>query len=56
MIAEYIWLVFGVGTRVIKMLSNFKGVEHRIEFVREYNGVKFIMIVKQQIQMQVLLL
>ena len=34
--------VFGVNNHAIKMtLKNFKGVEHRIEPVRELNGVKF---------------
>ena len=33
---------FGIHKEVIKKtLSDFKGVEHRIEFVREINGVKF---------------
>ena len=41
MIATTICLVAGVSPRVIKdVVSHFKGVEHRIEFVREYNGVK----------------
>lgn len=31
----------GVDTKVLHdVIANFKGVEHRIEFVREYNGVK----------------
>ena len=41
MIAATICMVAGVDSRIIrKVISNFKGVEHRIEFVREYNGVK----------------
>ena len=41
MIATTICLVAGVRPRVIKdVVSHFKGVEHRIEFVREYNGVR----------------
>lgn len=41
MIATTICLVAGVSPRVIKdVVSHFKGVEHRIEFVREYNGVR----------------
>jgi UDP-N-acetylmuramoylalanine--D-glutamate ligase len=28
--------------RIIKALGDFQGVEHRLEFVRELNGVKFI--------------
>ena len=26
---------------IIKVLKNFKGVSHRLEFVKEYNGIKF---------------
>jgi UDP-N-acetylmuramoylalanine--D-glutamate ligase len=34
--------VLGVEKKVIqKTLENFKGVEHRLEFVREINGIKF---------------
>ena len=41
MIATTICLVARVSPRVIKdVVSHFKGVEHRIEFVREYNGVR----------------
>ena len=41
MIATTICLVAGVSPQVIKdVVSHFKGVEHRIEFVREYNGVR----------------
>src|SRR5690606_15360920 len=33
---------FGISNEVIAgTLRNFKGVEHRIEFVRELNGVKY---------------
>ena len=33
---------FGVSTdSIVKVLKEFKGVEHRIEFVRELNGIKF---------------
>ena len=33
---------FGVSNdSIIKVLKEFKGVEHRIEFVRELNGIKF---------------
>ena len=57
MIATTICLVAGVSPRVIKdVVSHFKGVEHRIEFVRDIMVLEFIMILKQQIQMQVLLL
>lgn len=41
MIATAICKVAGVESKVIKdVVSHFNGVEHRIEFVREYNGVK----------------
>jgi UDP-N-acetylmuramoylalanine--D-glutamate ligase len=34
--------IFGIKKEIIKKsLLNFKGVEHRLEFVREINGVKF---------------
>ncbi|WP_312700101.1 UDP-N-acetylmuramoyl-L-alanine--D-glutamate ligase [Sedimentibacter sp.] len=35
-------LSLGIGTEIISdVLKNFKGVEHRLEFCAEYNGVKF---------------
>lgn len=35
--------IAGVDTDIIKsVIENFKGVEHRLEFVREINGVKYI--------------
>lgn len=34
--------IFGIETECIRRtLENFKGVEHRLEFVREINGIKF---------------
>lgn len=34
--------IFGIETSCIrKSLENFKGVEHRLEFVRDINGIKF---------------
>ena len=33
---------YGIGNNSIKeVLKEFKGVEHRLEFVKEYNGIKF---------------
>lgn len=41
MIAISICKNIGVDTKVLHdVIANFKGVEHRIEFVREYNGIK----------------
>jgi len=34
--------IFGVtDNAIVKVLKSFSGVEHRLEFVKEYNGVKF---------------
>lgn len=44
---------FGLDIDKIKMfLKTFGGVEHRLEFVRNYNGVDFIMTLSLQILLQ----
>lgn len=42
MVAAFMAYVLGVDVDTIQeVIKNFKGVEHRIEFVREINGVKY---------------
>ena len=42
MVAACMAYILGIDARTIKeAIHNFKGVEHRIEFVREINGVKY---------------
>lgn len=42
MVAAFMAYVMGVDTNTIKeTIKEFKGIEHRIEFVREINGVKY---------------
>jgi len=43
LIALVVGKIFGLGNRIIQeAFSTFKGVEHRLEFIREIKGIKFI--------------